>query len=72
MEDKPENTRVQKPEGTEERSLTDLYLAGTATGAGLATGKIFVDTAAEKIKGALQPKDDGSKVVLPPGSGTDK
>lgn len=74
MEDKTQEpaefTRIQNEQG-EKRSLTDLYLASGATGAGLATGKLLVDAAAGKVKDALQkPQDDGPTVVLPPGTKT--
>jgi hypothetical protein len=65
----PNEKRVPQGDVVERRSLPDLYLAGGATGAGLATGKLLVDATGAKIKGALaKPKDEGSKIVLPPRS----
>lgn len=61
-------TRPRPPEG-ETRSMSQVaaaYVLGTATGAGLATGKLVVDGVASKVTDALTSKDEGPEVVIPP------
>jgi hypothetical protein len=69
---RPEGETRPRPQSDviERRSMThalaESYLDGTAKAAGVATIAAVVHGAA-KVKDALAPKDDGPKVILPPG-----
>jgi hypothetical protein len=59
-----------QPEG-EYRSMTQTvataFAVGVASGAGFETGKEVTKETIAKVKDVITSKDDGSKVVLPPG-----
>jgi hypothetical protein len=66
---------VPRPEGVEERSLGQLAaqaLESGVIGAAGTLGALGAKDAYGKAKGALQSKDEGSKVVLPPGTDVER
>jgi hypothetical protein len=70
-----EITRVESTEGAEQRSLGQLVAQALESGVTVAAGTLGALGAKDaygKVKGALQPKDEGSQIVLPPGTHTDE
>ena len=70
---KSEGARTQEPV-EEQRSLGQLAAQARESGvigAAGTLGALGAKDAYGKAKGALQPKDEGSKIVLPPGADTD-
>ena len=69
-----ETTRVERPEGAEDRSLGQLAaqaLESGVIGAAGTLGALGAQDAYGKVKGALQSKEADSPIVLPPGTNLD-